>query len=151
MSNQLVNPGVNILQLNVEGFTSLKSEIILQICKKHSFTTILLQETHSENPEKFKIPGFSLVNWTKSPIYGLSTYVKNNTPYKNCGKYSSKDLEWIAVEINGVLVVNVYKPPKSPLILKNLPHTSQSCIFAGDFNCHSTEWGYHETDKNGDS
>ena len=65
-------------------------------------------------------------------------------------QYSSKDLEWIAVEISGVLVVNVYKPPKSPLIPKNLPRTSQSCIFAGDFNCHSTEWGYHETDKNGD-
>ena len=68
MSNQLINQRVNILQLNVEGFTSLKTENILQIGKKHSFTTILLQETDSENPEKFKIPGFPWQTGRKVPF-----------------------------------------------------------------------------------
>ena len=47
-----------------------------------------------------------------------------------------------AVEVSGITVVNIYKPPGV-----ELPHPA---VYNGDFNSHSTEWGYRVSDKAGD-
>lgn len=55
------------------------------------------------------------------------------------------------MEICGVTIVNVYKPPNiiwmdSPIIAQSGP-----AVYVGDFNSHHTSWGYREDNRNGNS
>ena len=46
------------------------------------------------------------------------------------------------MEIQDVTIINVYKPLPTRLTRASLPVVNDPCIYAGDFNCHHTEWGY---------
>ena len=48
-------------------------------------------------------------------------------------------------------ITNVYKPPGTRLCLDSLPRHQQPCIYAGDFNCHSTRCGCSSTNTDGTS
>ena len=49
-----------LLQPNVEGLTIAKTNILEQIASKNNVTVILLQETHAENKNILKVPGYTL-------------------------------------------------------------------------------------------
>ena len=51
--------------------------------------------------------------------------------------------------IDGVRIVNVYKPP--PAMFNGLPAFIHPTIYAGDFNCQHNDWGYSYTTRNGDA
>ena len=48
----------------------------------------------------------------------------------------------------GVVVHSVYKPPNDQFELSALGHRNLPHIVIGDFNSHSTTWGYNTTDDN---
>ena len=50
--------GVTTLQLNVEGLTSAKMNIIEQLAVTNKAIVILLQETHQECDEKLVLPNY---------------------------------------------------------------------------------------------
>ena len=45
----------------------------------------------------------------------------------------------------------VYKPPNDQFALQELGHRDLPQIVIGDFNSHSTSWGYDTTDNNGEA
>ena len=47
--------------------------------------------------------------------------------------------------------MNVYKPPPSKLYPTSLPSVPAPAIYAGDFNCQHTDWGYKQTTKDGET
>lgn len=49
------------------------------------------------------------------------------------------------------IVVNVYKPPPSVLPTSAFPIAPAPAIYAGDFNCQHTGWGYSHTTLDGDT
>ena len=51
----------------------------------------------------------------------------------------------------GVVVHSVYKPPNDQFELPVLGHRNLPHIVIGDFNSHSTTWGYNTTDDNGEA
>ena len=51
----------------------------------------------------------------------------------------------------GVVVHSVYEPPNGQFKLPALGHRNLSHIVIGDFNSHSTTWGYNTTDDNGEA
>ena len=60
----------------------------------------------------------------------------------------NSSLEWTAIEVVGVNVINIYQTPPSKLC-KNDSFAPPS-IYAGDFkNCHSTAWVYQATSPDG--
>ena len=46
---------------------------------------------------------------------------------------------------------SVYKPPNNQFALPALGHRDLPYIVIGDFNSHSTSWGYDTTDNNGEA
>ena len=50
-----------------------------------------------------------------------------------------------------VVVHSVYKPPNDQFVLPALGHRDLPHIVIGDFNSHSTSWGYDTTDNNGEA
>jgi len=55
------------------------------------------------------------------------------------------------MEVEGVTIINVYKPPSVKMDTTGLPYFSHPCMYAGDFNCHSTTWGYRSTNASGEA
>ena len=51
--------GPTLMQINVEGLTKAKREVIQHLTQKHRAVGILLQETHSTKDEQLQIHGFN--------------------------------------------------------------------------------------------
>ena len=62
-----------------------------------------------------------------------------------------ENVEFITVELPGVVVHSLYKPPPEPFLLPPLGQRIKPHIVIGDFNSHSTLWGYTTTDSDGEA
>ena len=60
-------------------------------------------------------------------------------------------MELISIEMAEIVVHSVYKPPNEKFVLPALGHGNLPHIVIGDFNSHSTTWGYTNTDDNGEA
>ena len=104
--------GPAILQLNVEGLTRPKCEVIQKIAADNSISVILLQETHASSNEKIKINSYSLIDSINHPKHGIATLVRNDLPASIIDR-SREGSETIS--INGEIgITNIYKPPNAP-------------------------------------
>ena len=138
-ADPVVRVGIVTMQLNVEGLTMAMCSIIEQLMDKHKATAISLQETHSMDVSKFKICGYTLAARTNSSIHGTATFVRNSAEWSDIATSQIDcDVEWAATKIEGTTVVNVYKPPNTTLQRNSIPVFASPCVYAGDFNCHST-------------
>ncbi|XP_077073341.1 putative RNA-directed DNA polymerase from transposon X-element [Siphateles boraxobius] len=72
---------------------------------------------------------------------------KRSTPTSPKGQ-----METITVALPNVSVTSVYKPPQSPFLHPELPDRCKRKyhISIGDFNAHSTWWGYEKNNQDGD-
>lgn len=143
--------GFNIIQLNVEGLSSSKLNIIEQLAINNKASIILLQETHWSTSTKLALPNYVLAGFITSRTHGLATFVRQNLSWSHEGQSpSSSDIEWICTNVHGNHIVNVYKPPPSHLSTTSLPVFPPPCIYAGDFNCQHTTWGYRSNSTDGE-
>ena len=55
-----------------------------------------------------------------------------------------KRIMFIIVKLPGVVVHSVYKPPAEQFLLSPLGNRNMPHIVIGDFNSHSTLWGFFE-------
>ena len=62
-----------------------------------------------------------------------------------------ENVEFITVELPGVVVHSLYKPPPEPFLLPPLGQRIKPHIVIGYFNSHSTLWGYTTTDSDGEA
>ena len=51
------------------------------------------------------------------------------------------------MELSGVIVYSMYKPPPEPSRLPALGQRNKPHIVIGDFNSHNTLWGYHNKQR----
>lgn len=59
-------------------------------------------------------------------------------------------METITVALPNVSIISVYKPHQSPFLHSELPDRCKNRISIGDFNAHSTLWGYEVNNQDGD-
>ena len=62
-----------------------------------------------------------------------------------------ENVEFITVALPGVVVHSLYKPLPEPFLLPPLGQRIKPHIVIGDFNSHSTLWGYTTTDSDGEA
>ena len=140
-----------ILQLNVEGLTTAKLDILEHVANNSKAIVILLQETHKESDSILKISGFTLAGQTKSKHHGLATFIRDDvqwTPIDQCRE--DAEVEWIATKVQETTVVNIYKPPTSRLEQGSFPDHPAPVVYAGDFNSWHTDWGYKTSTRDGE-
>ena len=141
-----------ILQLNVEGFTAAKKQVVEQLARNNKVIAILLQETHCNNPDFLAIAGYELCAFTTSKHHGIATFVSQDATWSTVARsHSNSEIEWLAIRIEDMTIVNIYKPPPTRLTPTSLPSFGNQCIYAGDFNCQHSEWGYHMCSADGDA
>ena len=111
-----------VLQLNVEGLTNAKLNIIEQLAYKNKVKVILLQETHCQTVDKLVLPEFALAAFTTSSRHGLATFIKQDTQWSlEAQSPPDSKLEWLAVKVLDTTIINVYKPPPVHLTDASLP------------------------------
>ncbi|UYV70771.1 hypothetical protein LAZ67_8000553 [Cordylochernes scorpioides] len=142
---------LKILQLNVEGFTRAKSEIIEKMMREHKADVIALQETHTPENSKsaIRIPGYVIICSKPHPKFGLAIYITYKLREET--KVLPETSHSIGIQINDLSIYNVYKPPSQLWIPTSLPSPQHPAIVLGDFNSHHTLWGYSSTDNEGES
>ena len=139
MSRQVNEPsGPAILQVNVEGLTRSKCDVIQLIATKHSASVILLQETHTTSNDNIRIYGFFLISPIFHEKYGIAILVRNDLTANLV--QSSKDesqMQWLTIMMNDdITITNFYKPPKTPFV--SPPLCQHPTIYSRDFICHHT-------------
>ncbi|XP_055714426.1 uncharacterized protein LOC129808680 [Phlebotomus papatasi] len=149
-----VGASLRICHLNVEGMSKAKSEYLARLMRDERVDIITIQETHTISDENLRsrgsIPGYVLVDAIHSAVHGVATYIKSSIPnynvvYKDC----TDNIHVLAIEVSGVTVINVYKPPSSRWPRVPLKSFSHPAVYVGDFNSHNQAWGYEDSDIDG--
>lgn len=143
-----------IVHFNIESISRAKCEILSQILTQYDVSVVCLQETHTRDETDFirrgYVPGYVCIGALHHPQYGIATYVRADILnvqllYQSC----DQDVFVLITEINGINIVNVYKPPQvrwPPSVLQCVAHPA---VCVGDFNSHNSAWGYGSNDENG--
>ena len=143
---------LNIISFNVEGLSAAKEKLLADICIKYDCHILCIQETHRGiKDHRPVISGMSLVIEKYHDKHGSAIFVKNNLDFSECFISDVSDIETLNVIFEDFIVTSVYKPPNIsfdlPIMNSNVPKVR---IIIGDFNSHSTTWGYYETNKDGE-
>ena len=142
---------ISILQVNVEGLTEAKRQIIRRLANEHQANVLLLQETHAEKTDKLQIEEFNLIDFISHNKHGIATYCRDGLDAKKIGVSSTRNpIQWVKIEINGTYIANVYKPPPAAVTPSCLPTANDNTVIGGDFNSRHTNWGYTTTNDDGE-
>jgi exonuclease III len=79
---------------------------------------VIAVQTHATSEDNLRrrenMPDYSLIEVVHSNVHGIATYAK--TSILTCRvlfQDHSQDVHTLAVEVDGIVIVNVYKPPSA--------------------------------------
>jgi len=137
-----IGPALRIMQLNVEGLSADKREVISSIAERQKIDVICSEETHVDvdKTNRFSIAGFDLL------AYSLhAKYVRDNI---SDAHHVGSSVCYDVIRIGSYHVAKIYKPPSENWGTTNtlpvLPHPS---LLVGDFNSHHPDWRYQEPEE----
>ena len=140
-----------ILQLNIEGLTASKMNVLYHLAMQSEALVILLQETHCTDAEKLVLSNHQLAWSSLSRKHGLATFVHKRLRYTLLDQSPlTSEIEWLCVDFDGYKIVNVCKPPPTRLRSLDLPVFSHPCLYVGDYNYHHADWGYNNNSPDGE-
>lgn len=154
MQSLNLSPSSRILQLNVEGISLAKSDVISKLAEEEDVQVIFLQETHTRTEENLlsrcKVQGFKIVGSICHERYGIATLIRSEiSEFQVVYKDDKDDVEVLTIQLGGLYLTNIYKPPKKSWPSPPLPYFPGDSMYVGDFNSHHHEWGYAHNDENG--
>ena len=140
---------MTVISANVEGLSANKASILSELCKIQHCHCLCLQETHQDKARP-NIPGMTIVAERPHNKHGSSVFVRDGLRVNSISVCEEENVEFITVELP-VVVHSLYKPPPEPFLLHPLGQRTKPHIVIGDFNSHSTLWGYTTTDSDGEA
>ena len=137
-----------IFQLNIEGLTASKMNVLHYLALQSEALVILLQETHFTDAEKLVLPHYQLAGSSLSRKHGLATFVHERLRYTLLDRSPlTSEIEWLCGDVDGYKIVNVYKLPLTRLQSLDLPVFPHPCLYVDDFNCRHADWGYDDSSR----
>ena len=136
----------------MEGLTASKSSILSEMCKRERCHCLCLQETHRPtNLSRPKIAEMSLVDERPHNKYGSGIPIRDDLRVDAVYGRVQGTVELITIVMSGVVVHSVFMPPNDHFAFPAPAHRDLPHIVIGDFNSHSTSWGYDTTNNNGEA
>ena len=138
-----------MLQLNIEGTTASKIGMVQRLANMTKALVILLQEMYCTCVDKLVIPNYALAGSISSRKHSLATIVHESLS-RTLASGSPEDFEIkrLCMDIAGLKIISIYKPPSSCLLTMFLLVFTSPCVYAGDFNCQHVQWGYRANTSN---
>ena len=98
-----------------------KAAILSELCKIQHCHCLCLQETHrAKDQARPKIPGMTLVAERPHNKHGSSIFVRDGLKVNSISVCEEENVEFITVELPGVVVHSLYKPPPEPFLIPPL-------------------------------
>ena len=99
---------LTVLQLNIEGLTASKMNVLHHLAVQHEVFVILIQETLSISSEKLILTSFALAGFSLSRKRGLATFVHERLKCTFLKQSPLKsETECLCVDVDGYKIVNV--------------------------------------------
>lgn len=146
-----MSTALKVISINIEGFSSAKKIIIEKICHDQNCHVLCLQETH-RGPDNNRplISDMKMAIESPHRQYGSAIFVRSDIPINSTSSSCTDNIELLHVTLQDVTITSVYKPPTERFAYTDNHIHSDAWVIIGDFNSHSTNWGYSENDENGD-
>jgi len=90
-----------------------------------------------------------VVNYIGHKKHRIAIYINKKKYFRNIGQVDDND-NVIGVSIENLTIFNVYKQPSRKWSTTVLPNFQHPVVFIGDFNSHSTQWGYSTENEDGE-
>ncbi len=144
-----IGDSIRIMQLNIEGISTPKCEFLENSLHDEKIDIVALQETHiTQEGPRSAVRGYTMVGALHHDKFGIATYVKDELLPASQVLPPINPFS-VGIKINGITIVNVYKPPSAQFEQNVLPRLENPSIVLGDFNSHHTLWGYDDIDQDG--
>ena len=128
-----------VIYANIEGLTANKASILSELCKDKHCHCLCLKETHrAKEQARSRIPGMALEAERPHKKHGCSVFVRDGLKVSSIYVCEEDNVEFITVELPGVVVHSVYKPPAEQFLLPPFRSRNMSHIVIGDFNSYNT-------------
>ena len=109
-----------------------------------------MQEPHrGPGAVRPRVPGMNLVAEIAHEQYGSALFIRDSCTCESTSTSSTDNIEIIQATLNGVSVNSYYKPPNQAFDFRSSTTDTPLQVIIGDFNSHSTEWGYISTNEDG--
>ena len=98
------------------------------------------------------VPGMELAIERPHEQYGSTIFVTSGTIVNAASLTEVNNIEILRVDLRGISVMSVYKPPGERFSFHQ-PLTAaedQQHVIKGDFDSHSSTWGYATTNTDGE-
>ena len=114
--SQSPSGAMTVISANVEGLSANKASILSELCKIQHCHCLCLQETHqAKDQARPKITGMTLVP-ERPHKHGISVFVRDGLQVISISVCEEENAELITVELPGVVVHSLYKPPPEPFL-----------------------------------
>ena len=146
---------LNLLQWNAEGIYNKKLPLLERL-HTEKIDVACIQETHLNPNNRFQVRGYQPFRLDREGRHkgGVLILVRNDLPAQEFSIDTQDQAEIqgvkITVQERTITVYNLYCPTDKKLSLQSMNIPSENCLVVGDFNSHSTCWGYAATDKRGE-
>jgi len=91
-----------------------------------------------------------MVNYIGHKKHGVATYINQKKSFYNIKRVEGNE-NATGVQIDNLTIFNVYKLSSRNWSTTVLPICQHPIVYIGDFNLHSTEWGYLSENKDGEA
>ena len=136
--------GLTTMSLNMERLSTAKQQIIADLINNHQCDIVCLQETHRGLDNiRHRMPGMDMAIERPHEQHGSAIFVKIGTIINSTSLTNFYNIEILTVNIIGISVTSIYKPPGELFSFDHPPTSvgSQPRVIIGDFNSHSAQWG----------
>ena len=124
-----------VISANIEGLTASKASMLTEMCKREHCHCVCLHDTHiAPHLAKPKITGMPLIAERPHIKNGSTILIRSDLKVNYVSVWEQDNVELIAIEMPGVVVHSVYKPPNVKFILPALGYAHLTHIVIGYFN-----------------
>ena len=105
-------PALLVMSVNMEGISSIKLQILEELCAHHKCDVLCMLETHrGPGAVRPRVPGMNLVAEIAHEQYGNVLFIRDLCTCKSTSISSTDNIEIIQATLNGVSVNSYYKSP----------------------------------------
>jgi exonuclease III len=110
----LLGPAVAVIKttsINIEGFSTNKSDIIFEICMQNECDVISFQETLEEkNSIRSMIKNMKLAIEIPHNKYDSAVFIKRDSKILLTNYTDHNDIEILTIELTNCTIISIYKP-----------------------------------------
>ena len=127
-------PALLVMSGNIEGLSSVKQQILAELCVNHKCDVLCTQETHrGPGAVRPRVSGINLVAEIAHAQYDSALFLRDSCTCESTSTSSTDNIEIIQARLNGVSVNSYYKPPNQAFDFRSSTTDTPIQVIIGDF------------------